>query len=188
MTSLSTKLVDIKPLLKHSTERLDKHLVTLEKYSPSEARDETGKWTSTGGSKESRASAHAYAASEVANVKHTAAAHFEAYIAHSKAAQAHLNKVAKEKDPANAKIHLRIADTHLKAASSHEQAGLSSLKPKREWGKILGNTLEGIGNAAATVGGVVGTISTVLALRNALRASKAADARRAAKAAASSAQ
>ncbi len=160
--------------MKASTVRLDKHLVSLKKYSPSEARDKEGKWTSTGGSKESRASAHAYAASEEANTKHTAAAHFEAFISHSKAAQYHLNKVATIKDPASAKIHLKIADTHLKAAASHEQAGLSSLKPKRDWGAIISHTFDYVNTAASTVGGVVGAVLAVQGLKHAINAARAA--------------
>ena len=158
MSSLLTTLA-----LAESTDSV----VSIEKYSPDEARDFHGRWTSTGGSKESRASAHAYATSETANTNHTAAAHFEAFIAHNKAAQAHLNKAATYKNnPANAKIHLKLAQTHLATATSHEQAGLSVLKPKTDWGQVFNTAMSHIGTAAATVGGVVGAITAVHSLHD----------------------
>ncbi len=143
-------------------------VVSVEKYNPAEARDSYGKWTSGGGSKESRASASAYAASERANRTHTAEAHFEAFISHNKAAQTHLSAAAKQKNsPTNAAVHLKLADTHLATATSHEKAGLSALKPKIDWSHVLSQTVGHVANVTAAVGGVVGAITAVQGLRDA---------------------
>ena len=115
----------------------------LVKFSPSQPRDDSGKWTSGGASGEraKEATGRALSSTKVADASGEAPDHKTAARDHMEASSAHevaAHEAVRTGDIAGAEFHARIAAEHKQAASNHRNSAKGSLAGYAAGGAIGG--------------------------------------------------